>query len=89
MNATRVPMADHRQVGSPHGNASWQSLLGLPRAATMTAMERIARIYQRRRAIRHLRSLSDHCLKDIGIDRSEIVSMVYGTGRDRSRRRAR
>ena len=86
MNTTRLPMADHSDHGSRHRNASWQSLLGMPRAATTTAMERVVGIYNRRRAVRHLQSLPDHCLEDIGIKRSEIVSAVYGTRRDRCRR---
>lgn len=31
---------------------------------------------EEKRSIRHLRALSDHALRDIGIERSEIVSMV-------------
>lgn len=41
---------------------------------------------ERRASVATLRSLDDHLLKDIGIDRSEITSMVYGRNIDRSRR---
>ncbi len=34
--------------------------------------------YQRRRAIRHLSRLSDHLLRDIGIERGEIAPVVRG-----------
>lgn len=44
------------------------------------------RSMQRRASVAALRSLDDHLLKDIGLDRSEIVSMVYGNGTDMSRR---
>ena len=38
----------------------------------------IARWQTSKRDIRRLRGLSDHHLKDIGIHRSEICSVVYG-----------
>lgn len=44
------------------------------------------RSMERRASVATLRSLDDHLLKDIGIDRSEITSMVYGRNIDRSRR---
>ena len=34
---------------------------------------------QRRRAVEHLRTMTDQHLKDIGIQRHEIFTMVYGT----------
>ena len=37
--------------------------------------------------IASLRALDDHTLKDIGLHRSEIASVVYGRGLDPSRRR--
>jgi uncharacterized protein YjiS (DUF1127 family) len=40
---------------------------------------------KRRRQIAELRSLGPGALKDIGIDRSEISSIVHGAGRDTSR----
>jgi uncharacterized protein YjiS (DUF1127 family) len=42
---------------------------------------------ERRRAIHELRALSDRALADIGIDRSEIESLVTAAARDRSRHR--
>jgi uncharacterized protein YjiS (DUF1127 family) len=39
----------------------------------------------RRASVRHLRALSDYHLKDLGIDRSEILSVVYNDIPDRIR----
>jgi uncharacterized protein YjiS (DUF1127 family) len=40
---------------------------------------------KRRRQIAELRSLGPGALKDLGMDRSEITSVVHGAGRDTSR----
>lgn len=63
-----------------------------PRRSLFAWMRTMADAYrqsfERRAAVARLRDLNDHLLKDIGLDRSEIVSMVYGqpdgTRRDRA-----
>ena len=40
---------------------------------------------KRRGQIAELRSLGPGVLKDLGMDRSEISSVIYGAGRDTSR----
>lgn len=40
--------------------------------------DRISDWYQRRALIRQLQNLNDHYLKDIGLERDEIVSFVKG-----------
>jgi uncharacterized protein YjiS (DUF1127 family) len=37
----------------------------------------VVRSHQRRKAVEHLRGLNDAHLRDLGIDRSEILSIVY------------
>ena len=44
------------------------------------------RSWERRAAVARLRELDGHLLKDIGVDRSEILSLVYGKGSDFTRR---
>lgn len=56
------------------------------RAWFSSMMERWRAHRADKRAMRHLRQLSDHTLRDIGIDRSEISSMVvHGRSGRRSR----
>ena len=55
----------------------------------LTAMRRARTAFtirrRRKHAVRHLHSLDDNMLRDIGIDRSEITSIVYGRGHQRRR----
>lgn len=54
--------------------------------ASLVAAWRAFRSFKaRRRTILSLSQLSDHDLKDIGIARSEIVSIAYGSVADRRR----
>jgi uncharacterized protein YjiS (DUF1127 family) len=45
----------------------------------------VSRWNERRKAVRYLHELSDYHLKDLGIRRSEILSVVYGETSDRRR----
>ena len=45
----------------------------------------VARWSEQRKSVRYLQTLSNHHLKDLGIDRSEIMSVVYGETQDRLR----
>ena len=55
-------------------------------ALARSAAASVVRAYRYRRDIQHLRQLDNRILADIGIDRSEIVSVVYG---DPTRKRRR
>ncbi len=56
----------------PHSASTGRAL----RAWIVSMIERRRIHRQQQRSIRHLRRLGNNTLKDIGIDRSEIVSMV-------------
>ena len=58
-----------------------------PLAAIHHALRAWSQKRKRRADIANLRALSDHTLKDIGLHRSEINSVVYGCGSDLSRRK--
>ena len=75
-----VPFEGRQRRPSLH-----ETSLGV-RAWIVSQMESWRQHREEKRAIRHLRELSDHTLKDIGIDRSEISSMVrHGRSGRRSR----
>ncbi|MCB9949143.1 MAG: DUF1127 domain-containing protein [Rhodospirillaceae bacterium] len=63
-----------------------RDILSLLLDAAGATVRWLARHYQRRRAIAHLSSLPDHCLRDVGLHRSQIVSAVNGVDHDRARR---
>ena len=54
--------------------------------AASTAWQAVKRHNQRRRAVEHLRSMTDQHLQDVGIQRHEIFTSVYGTNTDRVHR---
>jgi uncharacterized protein YjiS (DUF1127 family) len=69
-------------VGTGGRSETWRHLI-------VSVCERFVAAYverrKRRRQIAELRSLGRGALKDIGIDPSEISSIVHGAGRDTSR----
>jgi len=64
-----------RQIDGIPGTGALRRVNGLE-AAVRQSVGWISRWRQRRSAIRKLQALNDHYLKDIGLDRSEIVSSV-------------
>ena len=80
---------DHVRVGGDHfadvtpPSAAWSRLYGpsvvdMVIAAMKASFSRVARWRAERQAIEHMRSLSDHQLRDLGIARDKIVPMVLG-----------
>jgi len=58
----------------------------VPAAVVRSAWGAYRRSQERRRSLVHLQSLDDAFLKDIGLHRSEITSVVYHGRKDGSRR---
>jgi uncharacterized protein YjiS (DUF1127 family) len=54
-------------------------------AATAGLLRRYLRYRQQRRALAQLKSVDPRILRDIGIDRSEVTSIVYGDPKGRRR----
>lgn len=69
------------QAQYPQGGSVWRALAAFVRKM----VEANARRRARRLATQSLRSLSDLTLRDIGIHRSEIGSVVHGTANERKR----
>ncbi len=67
--------------GHPSSETLWMSLAALARQAG----EAHARRRARRVAASSLRGLSERTLKDIGIHRTEIGSVVHGSSHERMR----
>lgn len=66
--------------GTPASGLAWML------QTIRTTWERWQRMRRKQRTVRILRGLSDRTLKDIGVDRSRIESIVHGCGEDRRMR---
>lgn len=58
----------------PHGRPPAWSMMGRPLAGLF---RRLRRRREQRRAARDLLALDDHLLKDIGLQRSEILAAIH------------
>ena len=65
--------------GGTQMSAGWKT-------AMKWLIERYREYRERRRALTELRSIDGRTLKDIGIDRTELTSIVYGNPNGRRRR---
>jgi uncharacterized protein YjiS (DUF1127 family) len=71
---------------APSGQSYWGSEFNRVVAAAAAAMRRAAERRRQAQTVRRLRALGHRDLKDIGIGRSEILSVVYAAN-DGERRR--
>ena len=80
---------DHVRAGGDHSapvrppSAAWSRLYGpsvvdMVIATTKAGFRAAARWRSERRAVEHLRSLSDHQLRDLGITRDQVMPVVLG-----------
>ena len=78
-------------VTAPHGHsrefAAAKSLAGLVFSPLTGPIRAIVKHYRVSRDIDELKALSDGMLRDIGIHRSEIMSVVHGKTSGREERR--
>jgi uncharacterized protein YjiS (DUF1127 family) len=59
--------------------------LGVYTSFLVSIWQALVRRLRRRQSVAKLRALDDRMLKDIGLKRSQIDSIVHGLGRDASR----
>ncbi len=85
MNAIRSSMTASAEAAAARRPGPWRRVLRVSSNAMARAVGRLGLQYRKRRAMERVQALPNHVLKDIGIDRSEIASVVHGLGRDPSR----
>jgi uncharacterized protein YjiS (DUF1127 family) len=72
------PYGDHGELSSRIFQTVWK-------ATIEPLLARYLERRKKRRALAELRSLDPRTLKDMGIDRSEVTSIVYGNANERRR----
>jgi uncharacterized protein YjiS (DUF1127 family) len=65
----------HRRRGA---GSTGPSVVDMVIATTKAGFRAVARWRSERRAVEHLRSLSDHQLRDLGITRDQVIPVVLG-----------
>jgi uncharacterized protein YjiS (DUF1127 family) len=82
IDLTKTNDRRHASVRSPTDGRFSAAILDM----CLACPRALARIMRTRRERAHLHELPDHLLRDIGIDRSEIASIIRFGNKDGSRR---